>query len=292
MNESIEQKSNLTKDIAFCDIPNAYIQALKTKRYSENTIRTYRAMFIKFMAAFPGRELSAIGGEEVKQFLYRQIDELGISSSYQNQLINAIKFYYEQVLKQPRQVYYLDRPRQERHLPGVLSIQEVQSIIESIENIKHRAIISMIYSAGLRISELVNLKISDIDSKRMQVRVDQGKGKKDRITLLSQKMLILLRVYFVAYRPHHWLFEGQAGKQYSTESIQKIFHRAKDKAKVRKYATVHTLRHSFATHLLEAGTDLRYIQVLLGHKSSRTTEIYTHVSTGKLNSIRSPLDTF
>ncbi len=220
------------------------------------------------------------------------IDKNDIGTSYQNQLINAIKFYYEHVLKRPRQVYYLERPKKEKRLPGVLSLNEVQCLLGKIRNTKHFAIISLIYSSGLRISELINLKISDIDSNRMHVRVVQSKGKKDRMTLLSEKMLNLLREYFKEYKPKYWLFEGQTGGKYSKSSIQKIFQRAKAKAGIRKYATIHTLRHSFATHLLEAGTDLRYIQELLGHGSSKTTEIYTHVSTRKLSGIRSPFDSF
>ncbi len=150
----------------------------------------------------------------------------------------------------------------------------------------------MTYSAGLRISELINLRISNIDSSRRQIKIHQSKGKKDRMTLLSGKMLVLLREYFKEHKPKDWLFEGQKGGKYSTTSIQKVFQRAKNAAGIRKHATVHTLRHSFATHLLEAGTDLRYIQELLGHGSSKTTEIYTHVSTRQISKIKSPLDSF
>lgn len=147
-----------------------------------------------------------------------------------------------------------------------------------------------IYSAGLRIGEALNLRISDIDSKRMQIRIEQGKGKKDRYTLLSVKTLEVLKKYFVEYKPKIWLFEGQKGGQYSEKSIQLIFHKAKEAAKINKKVTVHTLRHSFGTHLLENGTDLRYIQSLLGHSSSKTTEIYTHITTKGFGQIVSPLD--
>jgi len=267
-----------------------YIRALRMKRYSENTIRTYQAMFLIFMKAFKDHDLSGIRPDEIKQFLYYYMEEKDISSSYQNQLINAIKFYYEQVLKQPRQVYYLERPRKESRLPGVLSLEEVGALIKAIDNLKHRTIISLIYSGGLLISEAINLKITDIDSDRMQMRIEQAKGKKDRMTLLSKGVLELLREYYRQYRPKFWLFEGQTGEQYSVTNIQAVFRRAKEKAGIRKPATVHTLRHSFATHLLEKGTDLRYIQELLGHKSSKTTEIYTHVSQKKLSLIISPFD--
>jgi len=267
-------------------------RTLRLKGYSENTIRTYNAMFIKFLKVFKDRDPEQITTDQIRQFLLWMIDTKGISSSYQNQLINAIKFYYEHVLKRPRQVYQLERPKKEKRLPGVLSLEEVQRLLGEIQNTKHLAIISMIYSSGLRISELINIKVSDIDSGRMQIRVSQSKGKKDRMTLLSEKMLLLLRTYFKRYKPQYWLFEGQTGGKYSKTSIQKVFHRAKKAARIRKHATVHTLRHSFATHLLESGTDLRYIQELLGHGSSKTTEIYTHVSTRKLSNIKSPLDSF
>ena len=269
-----------------------YNQTLRLKGYSENTIRTYNAMFKKFLKEFMGVALEEITTDQIRKFLLRMIDEQSISVSHQNQLINAIKFYYEQVLKRPRVIYYLERPKKEKRLPKVLSIQEVQLLLDQIKNTKHLAIISMIYSAGLRISEVINLKICDIDSGRMQITIEQSKGKKDRMTLLSEKILLLLREYFIVYRPKEWLFEGQSGGKYSTTSIQKVFQRARKSAGIRKHATVHTLRHSFATHLLEAGTDLRYIQELLGHSSSKTTEIYTHVSTRQISKIKSPLDSF
>jgi integrase/recombinase XerD len=162
--------------------------------------------------------------------------------------------------------------------------------MEQIENIKHKSILYLIYSAGLRISEAVNLKIADIDSKRNVIIVQGGKGKKDRTTLLSQKLLIMLREYYVKYRPKDYLFEGDPGKQYSVKSIQNVFNKALKKSGIRKKATVHSLRHSFATHLLEHGTDLRYIQELLGHSSSKTTEIYTHITKKGMDKIKSPLD--
>ena len=163
--------------------------------------------------------------------------------------------------------------------------------MNTTSNLKHKAILIIIYSAGLRISEAIVLKIQDIDSKRMQIRVHQSKGKKDRYTLLSEKALTVLRAYFQEYRPKHWLFEGQEpASQYATRSIQNIFKAAASKAGIRKKVSVHTLRHSFATHLLENGTDIRYIQNLLGHESSKTTEIYTHITTKGFNQLKSPLD--
>ena len=184
----------------------------------------------------------------------------------------------------------IERPRSEHKLPNVLSEEEVMRIINNVQNIKHKAILLTIYSAGLRISEAVNLKIADIDSSRHLILIKGAKGKKDRNSLLSEKLLVYLRKYFLMYKPKVWLFEGQYGGQYSDSSIQAIFREACNAAKITKKATVHTLRHSFATHLLERGTDLRYIQELLGHSSSKTTEIYTHITHKGMEQIKSPLD--
>jgi integrase/recombinase XerD len=190
-----------------------------------------------------------------------------------------------------RKFYFIDRPNKEKTLPSVLSTQEVIDILKQTENIKHKAILMTIYSAGLRISESINLKFKDIDSDRMQIRVEQGKGKVDRYSLLSEKTLIILREYYKQYRPTVWLFEGvKKGEQYSTRSIQQIFQDAVRNAGITKDVSVHTLRHSFATHLLENGTDLRYIQSLLGHANSKTTEIYTYITTKGFDQIKSPLD--
>ena len=200
--------------------------------------------------------------------------------------------YYEKVLGGQRKFYFIDRPNKEKTLPSVLSTQEVIDILKQTENIKHKAILMTIYSAGLRISESINLKFKDIDSDRMQIRVEQGKGKVDRYSLLSVRTLMILREYYKQYRPTVWLFEGvKKGEQYSTRSIQQIFQDAVHKAGITKDVSVHTLRHSFATHLLENGTDLRYIQSLLGHANSKTTEIYTHITTKGFDQIKSPLDT-
>lgn len=196
----------------------------------------------------------------------------------------------EKVLGRPLRTYYVQRPKKERVLPNVLSEEEVATILKCAENLKHKAMLSLIYSSGLRLGELINLTIHDIDSKRMLIIIKQGKGKKDRVSLLSVKVLEILREYFKKYKPKDYLFEGQFGEQYSPTSVQKVFKIAKQKAGIKKKATVHTLRHSFATHLLEHGTDLRYIQSLLGHQSPKTTEIYTHITKRGLDKIKSPFD--
>ena len=216
--------------------------------------------------------------------------ERQISVSQQNQRINAIKFYYEKVLGRDKQYYDIHRPKKEQKLPKVLGKEEIKKILNCTENIKHKAILSLLYSAGLRRSELINLQLTDIDSSRMVILIHGGKGKKDRISLLSQKLLILLRDYYKKYKPGKNLFEGQNRAKYSPTSIGKILKRSAKKAGIQKKVTPHMLRHSFATHLLEQGTDLRFIQELLGHNSSKTTEIYTHVAVKNLVDIKNPID--
>lgn len=223
-------------------------------------------------------------------YLLYLVDERQISTSYQNQAINAIKFYYEKVLKGPRKVFYIERPRKERILPNVLSEPEIKRILQSITNLKHKCLIMTSYSGGLRVGELLNLKPADIDSNRMQIKLRGAKGKKDRVTILSGKLLPLLREYYKLYKPVEWLFEGQMGGQYSERSVQKVLKAACIRAKISKEVSMHTLRHSFATHLLENGTDLRYIQSLLGHSSPKTTQIYTHITTKGMDQIINPLD--
>jgi len=189
-----------------------------------------------------------------------------------------------------RETYYIERPRREKFLPEVLSEEEVKAIIGSILNLKHKCMIMTAYSAGLRVGELLNLRPVDIDSKRMLIRVFQGKGRKDRVTLLSEKLLELLRKYYRQYHPHDYLFQGISGGRYSERSIQLVLKRACKDVGIKKHVTMHTLRHSFATHLLEHNTDLRYIQELLGHTNPKTTEIYTHITTKGLDQLKSPLD--
>jgi site-specific recombinase XerD len=227
----------------------------------------------------------------VKEYLLYLLRKKRISFSYQKQTISAIKFYFEKVLRRETKKYYFEIPRRtENKLPIVLSKREVKKIIDCAYNLKHKTILSTIYSTGLRLSEAVNLKIADIDSERKLIYVRGGKGKKDRTTLLADELLILLRKYFVIYKPKVWLFEGKDEGQYSKRGIQKIFYDTLRKAKIDKKASVHTLRHSFATHLLEQGEDLRYIQKLLGHRRSQTTEIYTHITRTGMKNIVNPVD--
>lgn len=182
------------------------------------------------------------------------------------------------------------RPRAQKRLPSIFTEQEVTQIIQAVSNLKHKCILMTIYSAGLRLGEVINLRISDIQSKENCIFIRNAKGNKDRYTILSPKLLLLLRQYYIEYRPEFWLFEGASGGQYSKSSVQSIFKKALKKSKITKNGTIHTLRHSFATHLLERGLNLRYIQQLLGHESIKTTEIYTHISKKSLINISSPLD--
>lgn len=274
----------------FRECPPEYIAKLKELRYSKNTLDTYKHMFEEFINYYREMEPADITDAMIVDFLRYLVNERNISGSYQNQSINAIKFYFERVMGGQRKIYTIDRPRKETFLPEVLSEEEITAILKTITNIKHKALIMTIYSGGLRISELINLKVKDIDSDRMQIRVQQSKGKKDRYTLLSKKTLLILRQYFKEYKPTEWLFEGEGGGQYADRSIQNILKSAVQKVGIKKRITVHTLRHSFATHLLENGTDIRYIQNLPGHSSSKTTEIYTHITTKGFDQIINPLD--
>jgi site-specific recombinase XerD len=287
---------NSFKRITAVDIPNYktcpenLILKIKELRYSSNTEKTYRMALEDFINYHHTVDVDKLNESHIQSFLRHLVMERNVSTSYQNQAINAIKFYYERVLGGLRKTYFIDRPKKEKTLPVVLSEEEIIAIIRSIQNLKHKAIIMTIYSAGLRISECIHLKIKDIDSNRMQIRVEQAKGKKDRYTLLSEKTLQILRIYFKEYKPTTYLFEGQYGGQYSIRSIQQVFIEACKKAKITKKVSVHSLRHSFATHLLEHGTNLRYIQSLLGHANSKTTEIYTHITTKGFDQLKSPMD--
>lgn len=270
--------------------PENMLLKMKELRYAERTIKAYKSLFEEFINHYPTEDMDKIDEPKIIAFCQYLVIDRKVSASYQNQAINAIKFYYEKVLGGRRKFYFLERPNKEKALPTVLSLEEVASILKTTTNLKHKAILTVIYSGGLRVGEVIALKIKDIDSERKQIRIEQSKGKKDRYTLLSHKTLDLLRAYFKEYRPKEFLFEGQDGGQYSTRSIQAFFKEICQKAGIKKAVTVHTLRHSFATHLLENGTDLRYIQTLLGHESSKTTEIYTHVTTKGFDQIKNPLD--
>lgn len=263
---------------------------LKLRGYSSKTIKNYCGHLRRFQS-FIHKCLEAITEDDIKQYLLHLIEGQQTSHSFVDQAISAIKFYNEKVLKQKVELAKLKRPKKERKLPDVLAEDEILAIINAVKNIKHLVILVMVYSSGLRVGEVVRLRPEDIDIQRMMVHVRQGKGRKDRYSVLSQFSLELLKKYIDQIKPETWLFPGaDPGCHLTERTVQKIFEHARERAGITKRVSVHNLRHSFATHLLEGGTDLRYIQELLGHANSKTTEIYTHVSKKGLERIQSPMD--
>ncbi len=259
-------------------------------RYSQSSIKTYKNTISAFLTDFYPTKAKDITKERIEKYIHYKITKKNISQSFQKQLIATISLFYKEVMHTNFKLAHLYPKRTERKLPPVLSAIEVKKIIESIDNLKHKAIISTIYGGGLRLSEVINLKKTDIDSKRMVIRITNSKGKKDREVMLSEKLLLLLRSYFLVFHPSLWLFEGQSTKRYSPRSVQQIFKKALMKAKINKSASVHTLRHSFATHLLESGIDIRIIQELLGHASIKTTQLYTHLTEKIRKNVKSPVE--
>lgn len=263
---------------------------MELRGFSKHTQEAYLREVRKFVQHFkkPPEEL---GEKEIKEYLLHVVRDRKISLSSLKQYYSALRFLYKVTLKREWVVDKIPYPKQTTKLPVILDKEEVQSLFAATQNIKHKAILMLTYSAGLRVSETVHLTISDIDSTRMLMHVRQGKGGRDRYSLLSHVALETLRQYWKEYRPTTWLFPGQeADKPLSHSSMQQIFMSAKKKAGITKPVSIHSLRHSFATHLLEAGTDLHHIQLLLGHASPKTTTVYLHVSKHNLSRITSPLD--
>jgi site-specific recombinase XerD len=281
------RKRTLPKNYRHC--PTAYLDRLQLKKYANSTVKSYILAFETFINYHNTKELIQINENDVRQYILKLIQE-NKSDSYINIAINSIKFYYESVLGMPNRFYQIERPRKEKKLPKVLSKQDILQIIAHTNNLKHKCIVGLLYSSGMRRNELVNLKITDIDSKRMLLLIEAAKGKKDRYTILSHTLLNDLRDYYKQWKPKKYIIEGVYGQQYSGQSIGKIVTNAAKKAGIQVTVTPHMLRHSFATHLLEDGVDLRQIQVLLGHSSSNTTEIYTHVATKTFKKTKNALD--
>jgi integrase/recombinase XerD len=254
-----------------------YRQWLSIKRYSDNTIKTYTETLKSFLTFFKNKPIQDIRHEDVIRYNYDFIIKNKLSASYQNQVINSIKLYFSTIENRQLEVNLIERPIREKKLPNVLSKEEIKLILDAPSNLKHKAM-------------LLHLKPADIDSKRGVIIIRQAKGKKDRIVPLSVKALEMLREYYKAFRPVTWLFEGQTKGPYDERSLSNVLAQAVAKAKIKKPVTLHWLRHSYATHLLENGTDLRYIQEILGHNSSKTTELYTHVSTKSIRNVKSPFD--
>lgn len=263
---------------------------LESQRYSLSTKRSYIGFISSFLGYFADKDSEAITLANIHHYNACVIIKSGYSVSYQRQFVGALKLFYGYVVHCPFEIDELERPNKERRLPQVLSKQEIKDILTHTSNVKHKAILSTIYSAGLRIAEVLNLRLENLDAQRMLVRIAQSKGKKDRYVKMSQANLILLRSYYKKYKPKVFLFEGKAGEPYSSTSIRKILKRACYQANIKKRVTPHTLRHSYATHMLELGVDLRYVQAMLGHAKPETTMIYTHVSTSKIQDLANPFD--
>ncbi len=269
---------------------NKMIQQMELKGYSKNTINTYidcLASLSKHYNISP--DLLTV--DQIREFIHYNLTEKKLSKSWMNQIISALKILFCDVLRREWNGLDIPRPRREKKLPVVLSKEEVIKIINTPRNLKHKAFLMVTYSAGLRLSEVCNLKIGDIDSQRMLIRVVQSKGSKDRYTILSSVTLALLREYWKVYRVKTYLFETKENTAVSSRMAQHIFKNALGKSGVKKQVGIHSLRHSFATHLLEQGVSLPIIQQLLGHTSLRTTSIYLHVQEYSVHSVKSPLDT-
>jgi integrase/recombinase XerD len=264
---------------------------IRSLRFSENTIKSYTDALRVFLKFHNEKQASELTETDIIAFHHDYIIRKGLSISWQNQAINAIKHYLRIIDSRKVEPELIMRPKREKKLPNVLSKEEVKAILESLYNTKHRLMLILIYACGLRRSELLGLRLTDLDSDRGVMIIRQSKGKKDRIVPVSPRLFELSREYYKQYRPQQWLFEGTVkGQPYDERSLASVFKKALEAAKISKPATLHWLRHSYATHLLESGTDLRYIQELLGHSSSKTTEIYTHVSIRSIQQIRSPFD--
>ncbi|MFD1064385.1 tyrosine-type recombinase/integrase [Winogradskyella litorisediminis] len=268
---------------------SGFYKWLQQKRFSQNTVNTYAEVTRLFLRYLQNKNIDSITSKSIEQFNYDFIFITNKSVSYQNQCISGIKKYLEfkgVVIED----FEIKRPQKDKKLPNVLSKSEVKALLDAVTNLKHRLLLSLIYSAGLRIGEALSLKPNDIDIERGMIHVKSAKGRKDRYTLLAPTLVPLLETYKSSYKPKYFLFEGRLGEAYTQVSARQVLKKALRKAEIRKYATLHTLRHSFATHLLESGTDIRYIQELLGHNSPKTTMIYTHVSSTSLSEIKNPFD--
>jgi site-specific recombinase XerD len=267
-----------------------YEQQLRLKAYSPHTIRTYCNELMQYLNFFSSLDVDQFTSEEIRTYLLHCLQQFKLSENTLHSRINAVRFYYEQVLRQDKIFLDIPRPKRPSILPQVISMQDLQKKFEVTANVKHNTILKLCYGMGLRVSEIVALKAKDVDSRNMQVFIQRGKGKKDRYANLPETLLGQLREYWKQYRPKTYLFEGQDGGMYTVRSAQQVFTAALKKAKINKKVGIHGLRHSYATHLLELGTDITLIQQLLGHQDLKTTMRYTHVSKKIIKRIKSPLD--
>lgn len=281
----------------FADVETETVKAIdyfklwmEQKRYSPQTVKNYLGQLIQFLTYHQPKNYKDITVEDVERYNHNVIIKNGLSVSFQRGLVGVIKLFYSQVRNSKMNLDKLQRPFKEYTLPEVLSKEDVQKLISATNNIKHKALLSLTYACGLRRGEVLNLKLTDLDSQRKLIRIAQAKGKKDRYVTFGTKIRTLLAEYYKEFKPKVYLFEGQYEQKYGESSFAQVLQQAARKAGIKKDVSLHTLRHSFATHLLEAGTDIRYIQELLGHNSPKTTMIYTHVSSKKLSEINSPFD--
>lgn len=288
---ALKETSSPKSEQATLVLPPGYIETLRQLRYSEHTIRAYTSYFSEFQRYFAGRNLRYIRPAEINAYIVHLIDTRGISSCQQNLRINSIKFYFEKVLGLERKYYEVKRAKRERMLPDVLSKEEIKNILDATgPDIRLFCMFSLLYSAGLRISELLNLKPNDINVSRSLIRVRQGKGRKDRYTLLSKPLIKKLTEYTKLYKPQEWMFERYKGEPFTESIVSKKLKEAAKEAGITKRVYPHLLRHSFATHLIEQGTDLKIVKELLGHNQLKTTEMYVHIADTFKSSIRTPLD--
>ena len=271
---------------AFLNFKNYLLQ----RRYSQNTIENYISVLAIFFRFHASKDIFDINKNDIITFNQDYILSNGYSRTFQNQIISAIKLFYNNHNNTKLDIANIERPIKEKRLPEILSKDEVKHILTQIKNVKHKTILILVYACGLRIGEALSLKINDIDGTRGFIHIKHAKGAKDRYVPLSSKTLIILRNYYGLYKPKTYLFEGLDGHMYSQGSCRKILRNALQKTTIKKHVTLHTFRHSYATHLLESGTDLRYIQDILGHNSPKTTMIYTHVSQSSLKNIKNPFD--
>jgi integrase/recombinase XerD len=282
--------SNEPPPARYAAAAQALDQAIMLKRYSWRTQKSYRNCFLAFIRYYDDVKPSQITRKQILDYLAYLVRDKQVSVSHQSQVMSAIKMFYAEVVNQSEKIENLYVPKKPQKLPKVLTEEEVVALLNAVENLKHRCILMLVYSGGLRLGEVINLRLKELQPTQNRIFVRNGKGGKDRCTILSDRAWKHLQTYLQIYKPVDWVFEGATGGQYSERSVQEIFTQAKLRAGINPGATVHTLRHSFATHLLEKGVDLRYIQELLGHESSKTTEIYTHITKKGWEKIRSPLD--
>lgn len=283
--------------VAFLEVDDVNKPALKElvtqltlEGYSKSTIKTYSQEFLQLLKILKTHEVNSLSAEKQRSYFLYCHQKLRLSENLIHSRMNAIKFYFEKVLKKDKIFLDVPRPKKAGLLPKALSTTDIKRMLMKEQNLKHALLLKLCYGLGLRVSEIVNLKITDIDSGRMQVLISRAKGKKDRYVILPDSILNHLREYYQLYRPKIYLFEGQNGDQYAVRSAQQVFYKAMRNAGINKKVGVHALRHSYATHLIEQGTDIRFVQELLGHASLKTTMIYTHLTDSTKRKIKSPLD--